>query len=116
MSRLVWLGLGAVAGVVVVRRAGAALRRTTPESVADASSRFASALGQNAAAGVGTQVRRLADAVQEFAAAVRESAAEREEMLRAALGVDVETGGLDPDEARHLLEHPTEEHRARRAG
>jgi hypothetical protein len=116
VSRLVWIGLGAVVGVVAVRKAGEALRRTTPESVADAGTRFASAVGQNAAAGVGAQVRRLADAVQDFAAAVRESAAEREELLRAALGVDVETGGLDPDEARHLLEHPTEEQRSRRAG
>lgn len=116
MSRLAWTAVGAVVGVVVVRKASAALRSATPESVADAGGRFAAAVGSKASQGLSTQVRRLADNVADFAAAVREGAAEREEMLRSALGVDVETGGMDPEQARHLLEHPTEQTKPRRAG
>ena len=108
MSRLVWAVAGAVVGTVVVRKVGGALRRATPESVADAGGRFASAVGSKAGQGLSGQVRRLADNVADFTAAVREGAAEREQLLRSALGVDVETGGMDPDQARHLLEHPTQ--------
>lgn len=115
MSRLVWAVAGAVVGTVVVRKASAALRQATPESVVDAGSRFAGAVGSRASQGLTGQVRRLADNVADFAAAVREGAAEREELLRSALGVDVETGGMDPAQARHLLEHPTQPE-DRRAG
>jgi len=110
VSRLLWTAAGAVVGVVVVRKVSEAARRATPESVVDAGGRFASAVGSKASQGVGSQVRRLADAVTEFTAVVRESAAEREELLRSALGVDAETGGLGPEEARRLLEHPTQRH------
>jgi hypothetical protein len=122
MSRLAWAAVGAVVGVVVVRKAAAALRSATPESVADAGGRFASAVGAKASQGLSGQVRRLADNVADFAAAVRENAAEREDLLRSALGVDAGTdgSGIDPGEARLLLEHPTQPHehdpRARRAG
>jgi len=110
VSRLVWAAAGAVVGVLVVRKVASSLRGATPESVADAGSRFAGAVGSRASQGLTGQVRRLADNVADFAAAVRENAAEREELLRSALGVDVETGGVDPDEARRLLEHPTKRH------
>jgi len=116
VSRLVWAAAGAVVGVVVVRKVAASLRSATPESVADAGARFAGAVGSKASQGLTGQVRRLADNVADFAAAVRENAAEREDLLRSALGVDVETGGVDPDEARRLLEHPTQPHEDRRAG
>lgn len=117
MSRIGWAVAGAVVGVFVVRRVSSGLRRATPESVADAGGRFASAVGSRASQGVGAQVRRLADSVADFAAVVREGAAEREDLLRSALGVDAHTGGLDADEAKHLLEHPTREQPAsRRAG
>jgi hypothetical protein len=118
MSRLVWGLAGAVVGVVVVRKVAATLRSATPESVADAGGRFAAAVGSRASHGLSSQVRRLADNVADFAAAVRENAAEREDLLRSALGVDVETGGIDPGEARRILEHPTQQHDpgSRRAG
>ncbi len=116
MSRALWAVAGAVAGVVVVRKVTGSLRRATPESVADAGARFAGAVGSKASQGLTGQVRRLADNVADFAAAVRENAAEREDLLRSALGVDVETGGIDPDQARDLLAHPTQRHEDRRAG
>ena len=109
MGRLVWAAAGAVGGVVLTRKAVGALRRATPESVVDTGSRVVTAVGTRTASGLTRQVRRLAD----FADAVRESSAEREATLRAALGVDA--GGLDPEEARHLLEHPTSPD-TRRAG
>ena len=105
MGRLVWAAAGAVGGVVLTRKAVAAFRRATPESVVDAGSRVVTAVGTRTASGLGSQLRRLTGSVQDFAEAVRESSAEREATLRAALGVDA--GGLDPEEARHLLEHPT---------
>jgi hypothetical protein len=125
VSRAAWAVAGAVVGVVVVRQVASTLRRATPESVADAGGRFAAAVGSKASAGLTGQVRRLADSVADFAAAVRENAAEREDLLRSALGVDVDTGGTGPDggpqrvspeEARRLLEHPTQPHGDRRAG
>lgn len=110
MSRLVWAAAGAVGGVLVTRRVVAALRSATPESVVDTGGRVVSAVGTRTATGVSRQVRRLADSVADFADAVRESSTEREALLRAALGVDA--GGLDPDEARQLLAHPTDTRRA----
>ena len=102
------MAVGSVAGAVLVRKLSDAARRATPESVADASTRFASTVGRNASAGLTGQVRRLTDAVVDFAAVVRENAAEREDLLRSALGVDVDGRGTDPETARHLLEHPTQ--------
>ena len=61
---------------------------------------------ETAGKGLTGQVSRLTDAVVDFAATVREAAAEREDLLRSALGVDVGEGGTDPEQARHLLEHP----------
>ena len=127
MSRAAWAVAGAVVGVVVVRQGRLdAARRATPESRRRRRGpvrRRPSAA--KASAGLTGQVRRLADSVADFAAAVRENAAEREDLLRSALGVDVDTGGTGPDggpqrvspeEARRLLEHPTQPHGDRRAG
>ncbi len=116
MRRALVLVVGSVAGAVLVRKLSDAARRATPESVADASTRFASTVGRTASKGLTGQVSRLADAVVDFAAAVREAAAEREDLLRSALGVDVADGGIDPERARHLLEHPTQPLDERRAG
>lgn len=93
MSRLFWAGLGAAAGVYAVRRVTRAAQAYTPAGVAHG----LSDLGQG--------LRELADAV-------REGMAEREEELRAALGVDTDTSRegaarLDADAARGLLDDPT---------
>ena len=52
MNRLVWAAVGAVAGVLVVRKVADMARRATPESVADAGTRFASTVGRSASKGV----------------------------------------------------------------
>lgn len=79
MRRLFWIALGAVAGVLVVRKLTRTVEQYTPSGVARS-------LGD-----VGEGLRDLADAV-------REGMAEREEELRIALGVDA--GTLDPETAR----------------
>ncbi|WP_462186050.1 MULTISPECIES: hypothetical protein [unclassified Frankia] len=72
MSRIFYLAFGAAAGVVVVRQVAKAAASLTPTSLAGS----------------------LVQSVQEFLADVREAAAEREEEIRVALGLDG-----DPDEA-----------------
>ena len=116
MNRLLVMAVGSVAGAVLVRKLSDAARRATPERVADASTRFASTVGRTASRGLTGRVSRLGERVVDFAAVVREAAAEREDLLRSALGVDVDSRGLDPDEARHLLEHPTQAVDRPRAG
>jgi hypothetical protein len=69
MRRLFWLGLGATAGVLVVRRVTRAAQSYTPE-------------------GVARSISGLGDGLRELAAVVREGMAERESELRAALGAD----------------------------
>jgi hypothetical protein len=86
MGKLFWIALGATAGVLVVRKATKTAQAYTPE-------------------GMAASISNLGDAIREFAGAVREGMAEREEELRVALGVDA--GTIDPDEARHLIENPT---------
>lgn len=86
MSKLFWLGLGAAAGVLAVRKATKTLQAYTPHGVVGS-------LGE------------LGEAVREFAAAVREGMDAREGELRIALGVDA--GTLDAETARQILENPT---------
>ncbi|MEJ5915761.1 DUF6167 family protein [Pseudokineococcus sp. 1T1Z-3] len=86
MGRLVWVGLGAVAGVVAVRRAAGVVRAYTP-------------------AGLQGRAEGWVDAGRRFAAEVRSGAAEREAELRVALGVDA--GAMSEPEVRDLLERPT---------
>jgi hypothetical protein len=86
VGKLLLLGVGAVAGVLGVRRV----------------SRIARSYGP---AGVRGRAGSWADGAKEFAAAVREGMAERELELRVALGVDA--GTMDEDTARDLLEKPT---------
>lgn len=86
MGRLVWIGLGAVAGVVAVRRAAGVARSYTP-------------------AGLQGRASGWADAARAFAAEVRAGAAEREQELRVALGVDA--GAMSEAEARDLIDNPS---------
>jgi len=81
MRRLFWVALGAVAGVLVVRRLTRAVEAYTP-------------------AGVSRSLADLGDGLRELADAVREGMAEREQELRIALGVDA--GTLDPQTAQSL--------------
>jgi hypothetical protein len=81
MRRLFWVALGAVAGVLVVRRLTRAAEAYTP-------------------AGIARSASELGGGMRELAAAVREGMAEREEELRVALGVD--TGTLDPQTAQSV--------------
>src|SRR3712207_3255570 len=101
MRRLFWVALGAVAGVLVVRRLTRAVEAYTP-------------------AGVSRSLSDLGEGLRELADAVREGMAEREQELRIALGVDA--GTLDPQTAQSLgapfaaeagTEHPDGPRRAR---
>ena len=94
--RLFYITLGAVAGVLVVRKLTQTAQRFTPAGVQSS---------------VGGGLANLADAVREFGEAIREGMAEREEELRTSLGLDGthdlvdmpeytdpgHTGGLDDD-------------------
>jgi hypothetical protein len=81
VRRLFWVALGAVAGVLVVRRLTKAVEAYTP-------------------AGVSRSMSDFGEGMRELAAAVREGMAEREEELRIALGVDA--GTLDPETAQSV--------------
>ena len=81
VRRLFWVALGAVAGVLVVRRLTRAVEAYTP-------------------AGVARSVSDVGDGLRQLAAAVREGMAEREEELRIALGVDA--GTIDPETAQSV--------------
>lgn len=85
MRRIFWITLGATAGVLIVHRVTRTAKAYTPEGVAGGLS-------------------NVADAIRDFADAVREGAAEREQELRVALGVD--SGVIDPAQARQLIENP----------
>jgi hypothetical protein len=89
--RVFYIAMGAVAGVLVVRKLTQTAQRFTPVGVQDS---VAGALGG------------LGEAIREFTDAVREGMAEREAELRATLGLDGShdvvdapghTGGLEDD-------------------
>ena len=86
MPRLFWAALGAVGGVLAVRKVTRTARQYTPEGIAD-------------------NLGSVTEGFKEFAAAVREGMEAREAELRIALGVD--TGTLDQATAQELLENPT---------
>jgi Family of unknown function (DUF6167) len=81
MRRLFWVALGAVAGVLIVRRLTRAVEAYTPAGMARSASGFA-------------------DGLRDLAAAVREGMDEREAELRIALGVDA--GTIDAETARSV--------------
>ena len=90
--RLFYITLGAVAGVLVVRKLTQTAQRFTPAGVQES---MVGALGG------------LSEATRDFGEAIREGMAEREEELRTSLGLDGThdlvdtvpgyTGGLEPD-------------------
>ena len=89
--RLIYIAFGAVAGVLVVRRAASAARRFTPVGV------------QQSLAGA---FAGLTESIRDATAELREIMAEREQELRVTLGLDGshdvvdtpgQTGGLEPD-------------------
>jgi hypothetical protein len=86
VSRLVWLGTGAAIGALGVRHAVHLVRPATHH-------------------GVHERPTSVGERVQDFITVVREAMAERETELRVALGVD--TGTMDEQAARELLEDPT---------
>ena len=71
--RLFYVTLGAVAGVLVVRKLSQAARRFTPAGVQES---------------MGGALGGLAEAVRDFGESVREGMAEREAELRTSLGLD----------------------------
>jgi hypothetical protein len=81
MRRLFWVALGAVVGVLIVRKVTRAAEAYTP-------------------AGVSRSLSDFGEGLRELAAAVREGMAEREEELRIALGVDA--GTIDPETAQSM--------------
>jgi hypothetical protein len=88
VRRLFWVALGATVGIVVVRRLSKAVDQYSPE-------------------GMGRSLANVAEALRDAAAAVREGMAEREQELRAALGVDPDAEAQDLERARALLADPT---------
>jgi hypothetical protein len=73
VSRLFWVGLGAAAGVLLVRRLTAVAHSVTPAGLSTS---------------LGESVRELGDAVRYFTEQVRAGMAQREHELYTVLGVD----------------------------
>ncbi|WP_176615875.1 hypothetical protein [Arthrobacter sp. SDTb3-6] len=71
MKKIFWLGVGITIGVVAARKLAAARGAVGPE-------------------GLNRAVGRAADAVHDFADAMRQNMGQREGDLRAALGLDAE--------------------------
>jgi hypothetical protein len=85
MRRLFWIALGATLGVLLFRKVSRTVEAYSP-------------------AGVGRSLSSVGDGLRELAGAVREGMAEREDELRAALGVD--GPAPRPQDAQSLLEEP----------
>ena len=94
--RLFYVALGAVAGVLVVRKLTQAAHRLTPAGMQSS---------------IGGGLGNLADAIRDFGSEIRAGMAEREDELRSTLGLDgthdlvdmpeyadpSHTGGMEPD-------------------
>ncbi|MDP9934275.1 hypothetical protein [Paenarthrobacter nicotinovorans] len=74
MKRIVWMGIGVAIGVIAFRKITEAQANLGPE-------------------GLNRAVGRMADGLFDFADAVRSGMHQREEDLRAALGIDDGTAG-----------------------
>ncbi|MFF2841628.1 hypothetical protein [Paenarthrobacter sp. NPDC057981] len=74
MKRIVWMGIGVAIGVIAFRKITEAQANLGPE-------------------GLNRAVGRMADGLFDFADAVRSGMQQREEDLRAALGIDDGTAG-----------------------
>jgi hypothetical protein len=94
MRRLFWVSLGAVAGVLVVRKLTRTAQTYTP-------------------AGLAAGLENLGDAIRDFADQVSAGMAERELELRDALGLD-EQHDLPADVAADLSRHPTKDWKGER--
>lgn len=94
MKRLFWIALGATAGVLIVRKLNRAADNLTPEGAADQLSQAATTISQS---------------IREFTDEVRAGMAERDQELRAALGIadngsqDGAAGTADVGAVEHLL-------------
>jgi adenylosuccinate lyase len=73
MRRLFWLGIGLALGALVFRKLNQTAQRLTPRNMAQST---------------GSALAELTQAVQDFAAEVRESMREREVELREGAGLD----------------------------
>jgi len=82
MRRLFWLGLGITVGALVVRRLSAAAQKLTPSGIAGSLS---------------AGLSELAAAIGEFAGDVRTAMGEREQELRAGVGLDGQLGAKPED-------------------
>jgi len=82
MRRLFWLGLGITVGALVVRRLSAAAQKLTPSGIAGSLS---------------AGLSELAAAIGEFAADLRAAMSEREQELRAGVGLDGQLGAKPED-------------------
>ena len=74
MKRIVWMGIGVAIGVIAFRKITGAQANLGPE-------------------GLNRAVGRMADGLFDFADAVRSGMHQREEDLRAALGIDDAVAG-----------------------
>ena len=82
MRRLFWLGLGITVGALVMRRLSAAAQKLTPSGIAGSLS---------------AGLSELAAAIGEFAGDVRTAMGEREQELRAGVGIDGQLGAKPED-------------------
>lgn len=85
MRRLFWLAMGATIGALVVRKVSRTAQQLTPAGIA----------GNLSAA-----IRDLGEAVRDFTVDVRAGMSEREEELRAGVGLDGVLGAKPEDFAR----------------
>ena len=79
MRRLFWLGIGLALGALVFRKLSQTAQRMTPTNMAQSA---------------GSALAELTQAVQDFAAEVRESMRERELELREGAGLDADDAGM----------------------
>ena len=86
MKRLFWIALGATLGVLLFRKVTRTVEAYSP-------------------AGVSRSLSSVGDGLREMAGVIREGMAEREEELRAALGVD--GAPVDREDAQSLLDDPS---------
>lgn len=95
IGRLVWVGVGAAAGFLALRRLGM-VSQPPGEIAGKAAGAVGGRVASLAGAGLEQGARRALTAARDFAAEVRVLAAEREAQLRAAMAADTDDdAGLD---------------------
>lgn len=93
MKRVFWIALGAIVGVLVVRKLGKVARSYTPAGLAER------------AEGLGASLRYFADEV-------RAGMTEREIELRDALGIDEDAPDVSPNGSADPTERSTRNRRS----